>query len=314
MADAARGARAAARIGVVIAAHDRERLLGRAMRSIYAQSLPPAAVELCVVDAASRDRTLEVARARAAEAPAGMRVVIEHEPSGGAAAARNRGWRRLEAAVVAFLDDDAEAAPDWLQSALAALEAEPRAGALGGPTRLGWLGPPPPRPLAEALAAFCALDYGPRRRWLRYPRAPIGPNMVVRRQALEQAGGFDPAFGPAPGRALVAEEGELCLRLQRAGYRVLYEPACRVRHLMEPRRAERSYVLWRAAVHGRSRCLVDYKHFGARRLGHQLVRLARGALRVALRQRLGAAEQADFVYGAAYLQTLAALLAGGAAR
>ena len=51
-----------------------------------------------------------------------------------------------------------------------------------------------------------------------------GAFVVLRREAFEAVGGFDERF------FLYKEEEDLCLRLRRAGRRIVYEPAVRVRH------------------------------------------------------------------------------------
>jgi N-acetylglucosaminyl-diphospho-decaprenol L-rhamnosyltransferase len=63
----------------------------------------------------------------------------------------------------------------------------------------------------------------------RHARADVawvsGACMVIRRDAFEAAGGFDERF------FLYKEEEDLCLRIRRAGGRVVYEPAVRVHHV-----------------------------------------------------------------------------------
>jgi N-acetylglucosaminyl-diphospho-decaprenol L-rhamnosyltransferase len=51
-----------------------------------------------------------------------------------------------------------------------------------------------------------------------------GAFLTIRREAFERAGGFDERF------FLYKEEEDLCLRIRRAGGRVLYEPAVQVTH------------------------------------------------------------------------------------
>jgi N-acetylglucosaminyl-diphospho-decaprenol L-rhamnosyltransferase len=63
----------------------------------------------------------------------------------------------------------------------------------------------------------------------RHDRADVawvsGACMVIRRTAFEAAGGFDDRF------FLYKEEEDLCLRIRRAGGRVVYQPAVRVHHV-----------------------------------------------------------------------------------
>ena len=303
---------ARSQIGVVIVAHDREALVERAVHSVYRQDLEglgngiigKGIVEVCLVDAASTDGTLGVLERLAGEAPAGFHVRVAQEASGGASRARNLGWESLSAPVIAFLDDDAVADCRWLATAWASLSADENIDALGGKTTLSWLGEPPASMLAESAATFMGLDYGPERRRIRFPLAPIGPNMIVRRRALEAVGGFDPDLGPAPGRARVCEEGDLALRIERAGGRIVYEPAVGVAHLIDPGRITSEYLLTRARIHGHSLALVDRKHFGWRRAPRQIVRLRKSVWRVLWRRRVTVCEQSDFVFALAYFRTL----------
>lgn len=52
-----------------------------------------------------------------------------------------------------------------------------------------------------------------------------GCAMLVRRQALERAGMFDPVYFP-----IYAEDADLSVRVQRAGYRLVYVPQARLWH------------------------------------------------------------------------------------
>ena len=98
----------------------------------------------------------------------------------GPAVARNVGWRRTDAPVVAFTDDDCAPDPGWLAAAADALAAAPRVGVLQGATR------PPDGALEGRWAATRRID-GP---------TPFfeACNLVLRREALEAAGGFDERF------------------------------------------------------------------------------------------------------------------------
>ncbi len=52
-----------------------------------------------------------------------------------------------------------------------------------------------------------------------------GCTMLIRREVLERIGMFDPAYFPA-----YSEDADLCVRAQRAGYRLVYVPQARVWH------------------------------------------------------------------------------------
>lgn len=87
---------------VIIPAYNVSGIIGRAIRSAAAQTLPP--LEILVIDDCSTDDTVEVARALAREIPA-LRV-LSTSVNGGPAAARNVGLRGAQAEWIALLDAD----------------------------------------------------------------------------------------------------------------------------------------------------------------------------------------------------------------
>jgi mycofactocin glycosyltransferase len=165
------------------------------------------------------DGSADPAAVAAVAAGAGARVV-RRERNAGPAAARNAGLAAARTELVAFLDSDVVPEPGWLEPLLTAF-ADPAVG-LAAPRIValdpaaGWLG--------RYEAVRSSLDLGPdpalvvpRTRVAYVPSAAL----VVRRSAV--GAGFDE-------RMRVAEDVDLVLRLQAAGWRLRYEPAARVAH------------------------------------------------------------------------------------
>lgn len=96
------------RISVVIPVHDRRALVGRALRSVLGQLLPP--LEIIVVDDGSSDGTADAVRE---EFPAV--TVLGTDATRGVSHARNRGIDHASGEWIAFLDSDDEWLPDKLQ-------------------------------------------------------------------------------------------------------------------------------------------------------------------------------------------------------
>jgi len=155
-----------------------------------------------------------------AAVPGGVRLIRLHRPVG-SAAARNAGAAECRTDLVAFLDSDCVAEPDWLESLVPEL-ADPAVAAAGGrvlPASEGsWL--------ERYEAVRSPLDLGPTPAAAR-PQAPVPylvtANLVVRRSIFETLGGFDPALR-------CGEDVDLCWRLHSAGHRLAYQPASRVHH------------------------------------------------------------------------------------
>jgi glycosyltransferase involved in cell wall biosynthesis len=151
--------------------------------------------ELIIVDNGSTDGSWAWL---VANAPRGTSLVQEHGVRVGAV--RNAGVRHARGGVLSFLDADCLVGPDYLRRAEAALA---RSGcAVTGsryalPDRPHWI-----------ERSWDALHAGRGDGAVPYINAG---NLVVRREAFEAVGGFDPALESG-------EDAELCARLRRAGY------------------------------------------------------------------------------------------------
>jgi glycosyltransferase involved in cell wall biosynthesis len=103
-------------VAVVITTRNRPQLLSRALASVLTQTVPPEEIRL--VDDGSDAPA--AARVRELAADAGI-VLLRHATARGVAAARNTGWRQSRSELLAFLDDDDEWQPRFLESTLQVL-------------------------------------------------------------------------------------------------------------------------------------------------------------------------------------------------
>lgn len=124
-------------------------------------------------------------------------VVEERNP----AVRRNTAAAEAGGDLLAFVDDDAFAREDWLEAVVSYLETNPRILAVGGPDPA-----PPDSPISELIADTLLAT-----RWIgsgvaahesrrgvfdvKSPQDLALVNLVVRRRAFEEAGGFDEAIG-----------------------------------------------------------------------------------------------------------------------
>ncbi|MBO0685533.1 MAG: mycofactocin biosynthesis glycosyltransferase MftF, partial [Candidatus Dormibacteraeota bacterium] len=206
-------------VSVVIPVKDRPEQLAACLRSLRRLSYPPDRLEVIVADDGS---------AAPVPAPPGVRV-LRSERSAGPAAARNLGARGAGGELLAFLDSDCAAAPDWLQELVPEF-ADPEVAAAGGRVLAArewtWL--------ERYEAARSSLDLGPRYAQVR-PRHPVSylvtANLVVRRAEFERLGGFDAELQGG-------EDVDLVWRLVAAGRRVVYQPRGQVRHRYRPQLAD----------------------------------------------------------------------------
>jgi glycosyltransferase involved in cell wall biosynthesis len=164
---------------------------------------------------------------------------VDHRLHSVIVADRNPAVRRNAAAaiasgeVLAFIDDDATASPDWVVRGIAILAASSDVVAAGGPD------PAPPDSTAAELISETLLStpligsgiacHENRRGSfeVRHPTDLALVNLFVRRAAFTQVGGFDPGIG------YIGEDTALVERLLTIG-RVVYDGGVVVHHRRRP--------------------------------------------------------------------------------
>ncbi len=239
-------------VTVVICAFDLDRWSRTvdAVSSVLVQERPAAEVILVV------DHNHELF-ARACETWSGPPVhVVVNAGAPGLSGARNAGVAHASSEVVAFLDDDAVAAPTWTAELLAPYD-DPDVVACGGAVIANLGGPRPawwPREFDWVVG--CSYIGQPLRR--AEVRNVIGANMSVRRDAVVEVGGFAEGIGRVGTRPVGCEETDLMIRLvqRRPAGRIVYEPAAVVHHWVPPARLSWAYFRSRCLAEGESKALV----------------------------------------------------------
>ncbi len=183
-------------VSVIIPTWNRWDYLCLTVESVLAQTYPT--VEIIVVDDGSTDATAEGLQAY------GDRLRVIRQANQGGTASRNTGIRAAQGDYLTFLDHDDLMLPGKLERQVALLESQPEIGAAhcrwsyidpqGKP--ISKIGPLPEGDIYKTLVLGCFLWSG----------AP-----VVRRQWIEQLGGFDPTIW--------SSDWDLWIRLAAAGCR-----------------------------------------------------------------------------------------------
>lgn len=182
--------------------------------------------------------------------------VTENGEQRGLSGARNSGLRLAAAGIVAFMDDDAMANPDWLERLVAAYD-DPAVGGAGGTIDPIWeTARPSWWPLEFDWVVGCTYRGMPEGRAV--VRNLIGCNMSFRRDLLHELGGFVHGIGRIGTRPLGAEETELSIRLGRRwpDRTIMYEPAAGVRHRVPASRSNFRYFRSRCYAEGLSKAAV----------------------------------------------------------
>jgi glucosyl-dolichyl phosphate glucuronosyltransferase len=186
-------------------------------------------------------------------------AAIENGEAPGLSGARNSGVAAASGSIIAFLDDDAVAAPDWLER-LTRSYADPTVIGVGGGVRPSW---PVERPrwFPAELDWVVGCSYRGLPSTRAQVRNPIGANMSFRREVFRDAGPFLSRIGRTGKRPMGCEETELSIRaLQRfPGGQVLFDPEAVVDHRIAGERARWRYLLSRCYAEGLSKAIVSYQ-------------------------------------------------------
>jgi len=252
--------------------------------------------ETVVVDNGSVDGTCAVVSAQWPSVK-----LIANPDNRGFAGAANQGARATRSPLVLFLNPDA-AILGGLESLTGCFD-DPKVGAAGGrlvdaagSTQVGFTVRRFPTCGSIVLECLLANRLWPgnpvNRRYrcldldyekLQQVDQPAGAFLVLRRSALESAGGWDEQFFP-----LWFEDVHLCWKIRTSGYSILFDPRAVARHegghSIESIRSEEKHAYWYGSL-----LLYSYKHFSPAK---------RGAVRVA-------------VFAGALLRMAATLLQGG---
>ncbi len=217
------------KLSIIIVNWNTRALLADCLASI-ARTAGNLKYEIIVSDNGSSDGSRELCRDHFPYV-----AFIENGANIGFAAANNRGLAIARGDFCLLLNSDTIVLPGALQSAVAAIAAQPHTGGLG--CMLLTPGGGVQRSVEQSASLWnslrCHLHLGTptHKRRDYYDRAHpsvdyvSGAFLLLRREALAAAGLFDEQF------FMYAEEADLCLRIRRAGFNVAYTPAARIIHL-----------------------------------------------------------------------------------
>jgi glycosyltransferase involved in cell wall biosynthesis len=230
-------------VSVVIPTYTRARWdwLGECVASVQAQTVP--ALEIIVVVDHNPELLEEIIR----EFP-GV-TAVPNIGDRGVSGARNSGVKGSKGEVVAFLDDDSIATPDWLATLLRHI-VKPDVVGVGCYSDGLWDTPCPKWFPAEFSWTIGVSYFG-------LPKVPTPVRnvwtsaMLVKRSAFELVDGFREDFGKIGNRSL-PEDTDLCLRIASVHDNAIWiwDPAKVMKHRVPAGRATFGYLLGRCFLQG----------------------------------------------------------------
>jgi glycosyltransferase involved in cell wall biosynthesis len=239
-------------VAVIVPTYNRAASLARLLDSLCHQRTGGLRHDVIVVDNRSTDRTPEVVAECARHFPF-VRYLAEPRP--GASNARNCGIAAATADVLAFIDDDVRASPDWIAAIAAAFARQPEIDCLGGRVEPCWPRTPPawltpahwgPLALQQGRGAGAYIDADHASACL------VTANLACRSAVFHDVGLFSPAF-------MRDEDRELNLRMWAAGKRGAYVDSVVAFADVQPERLEKRYHRKWHAVTGASHARMRFK-------------------------------------------------------
>ncbi len=150
---------------------------------------------------------------------------LESEESS-AVVKRNMGISRASNEILVFVDDDVVVESSWLQNLIRHYRDESVGGA-GGRVKIPGLKPGSPNYKTGVIEnGFVIGNWNPPTTQPSEVHHLLGCNMSFRRTPVLKLGGFDNFFRSSNFR----EETDLCLRIRRLGYRLIFDPDATVLH------------------------------------------------------------------------------------
>ena len=196
-------------VSVIIPAYNEARVIEASVRRVLASDYP--ALQLIIADDGSKDDTSAIVARAFADDP---RVTLLTLQNGGKAAALNRALKDATGEILIALDADTQFEPLTI-ARLARWFADPAIGAVAGDARVG--------NRVNLVTRWQALEYITAQNLERRALAGFDAMTVVpgavgawRRAALDAVGGYP--------EDTLAEDQDLTIAIQRAGWRVTFDP------------------------------------------------------------------------------------------
>jgi len=233
-------------MSVIICSYNRAVYLKICLEAFFCQpSETLNKVEIIVVDNNSDDNTKEIVSLFSKLAP---NIHYVCEPLQGLSNARNRGLKEAKALWVAYVDDDGEVFPNFIECALKVIH-EGKYDAFGG-VYLPKFSPGKPGWYRDEFASNIKLSYTEcnipyKNQWFS------GGICVFKKSALEAVRGFSSVLGMTGKRLAYGEETLVQVRMEKAGFKLGFIPSIKMFHWVLPMKYTLRYFFKKSFGTGR---------------------------------------------------------------
>jgi len=215
------------RVSVIVPVFNGEKTVKKCIESLLDIHYSEDKFEIIFVDDGSLDKTRDIIKTY-------KRIKLVEQNHKGPAAARNNGFRNSSGNFIFFTDSDCILPKNWVNEILTKFDKD--IAIVGGkllPFSMKTLSEKFEQNRREKL-------YGNKKRFIE---ALPSCNVAIKRSVFEKVGGFDEDF-----RYPSFEDYDLCYRVRKLGYKILYNPEIGVIHLHS---STLKGVFRRAFMHGK---------------------------------------------------------------
>ncbi|XVH31361.1 glucosyl-dolichyl phosphate glucuronosyltransferase [Haloferacaceae archaeon DSL9] len=241
------------KVSVVVCTYsmDRYDVFSACVESVLAQTYEPLEVVLVV------DGNEAVAERVRAEFGDEENVVIHlNDENSGISYSRTKGAKVASGEVVAMIDDDATAEPDWIAELVRVYE-ETDAVAVGGHVAADWVTEKPDF-FPEEFYWLVGCDERGFGEHMEELRNTYGSNISYKRDVFLRVGGYDENTGRKGDRHIQAHEAPVCIRIRNeTGKGVIYTTRAVVHHKLFDYRGDFGWLVARSFWQGYSKRIMD---------------------------------------------------------
>lgn len=213
---------------VIISTYNRPKLLRLCLRSLVRQRLDRSLFEILVIDNLPDSK---LSSSLVSELKSELKhhdIIYKLEAKPGISPARNTGAKIAKGLYLAFIDDDATASKDWLETAVDVIKKK-QAGIFGGPIK-PWFRSAKPD---WFKVSYETRTFGKEPRFLTKNEYLSGSNIFISRKIFNCLEGFSPDHGMMPLQRRFGEETLLQQRFLKEHQGLIwYEPTLTVSHLV----------------------------------------------------------------------------------
>lgn len=234
-------------LSIIICSRDRADEIANCLPDIISQARKFSDVEVLVVDNGSTDDTKQVVESISGESVCPFRYV--YEPIAGLCQARNRGRAEAKGKILAYIDDDARIADDWVQQVRRNF-LEQTTDCLTGRVAVEIEGDADFEITEDMLWFFGKREFGDETQEMFYPSHPIGCNMAFRAEVFDAVGGFNTNL------KLYGDETDFFRRAAEKKFKMLYDPQVEIKQVIPANRLVKEELRHKSYLWGKGSATV----------------------------------------------------------